>query len=80
MDVKEHGTGGVGVVGDVHAALGHFPDKPGIDGAEQQLAALRTFTRAFNMVEDPLHFGAGKIRVNHKAGGLTNIIFQAVAL
>jgi threonine dehydratase len=29
MDVEQHGTAGVGVVGDVHAALGHLPDKPG---------------------------------------------------
>jgi hypothetical protein len=42
VDVEQHGTRGVGVVGDVDASLGHLPDKPGVDGTEQQLAAFCT--------------------------------------
>ena len=36
--VHQHGAAGVGDVGDVPA--GQVPDQPGVDGAEQQLAAL----------------------------------------
>ena len=37
-------------------------------------------SRAFDVVEDPLHFGAGEVRVNHQAGGLADVFFHAVAL
>ena len=80
MDVEQHGTRGVSVVGDVHAPLGHFPDKPGINGTEQQFAALRALAGAFDMVKDPLHFGAGEVRVHHQAGGFADVLFHAVAL
>jgi hypothetical protein len=32
------------------------------------------------VVEDPLHFGAGEIRVNHQTGGAAHVLFHAVAL
>ncbi|MNE07105.1 hypothetical protein D3C80_997120 [compost metagenome] len=32
------------------------------------------------MVQNPLHFGAGEVRVNHQAGGAANVLFHAVAL
>ena len=44
VQVHQHGAGGVGDVGDVHAAVdaaGEVPDDPGVHGAEEDVAAPR---------------------------------------
>ena len=64
----------------MHPPLGHFPHQPGIDGTKQQLAAFGAFAGAFNVVEDPFYLGAGEVRVNHQAGVVTDVLFQAVTL
>lgn len=46
----------------------------------QQFAALGALAGAFDVVQDPLHLGAGEVRVNHQAGVVTDVLFQAVAL
>ena len=79
MDVKQHGTRGVGVIGHMDTALSHFPDKPRINRTKQQFTTTRTLARAFHMVEDPLHFGAREVRVNHQTGVVTNVLFHAIA-
>ncbi len=80
VNVEQHGARGVGVVGDVGLALGHLPDQPAVDGAEQQFAAAGTLTAALDVVENPLDLGAGEIGVDHQAGGLADVIVHAVAL
>ncbi|MNE23944.1 hypothetical protein D3C80_1172170 [compost metagenome] len=80
MDVEQHGTGGVGVIGNVHTPLGHLPDEPGIDGTEQEFAAFCTLAGAFNVIQNPLHFGAREVRIHHQTGGAADVIFHAVAL
>ncbi len=75
MDVEQHGTRGVGVIGHMDTALSHFPDKPRINRTKQQFTTTRTLARAFHMVEDPLHFGAREVRVNHQTGIAADIIF-----
>lgn len=80
VDVEEHGARSVGVVGDVGLAAGEFPDQPAVDGAEQQFAVARAFAAAFDVVEDPLQFGAGEVRVGDQAGGVADVVFQAIAL
>ena len=80
MDVEHHGTRGVGVIGNVNASLSHFPYQPGVNGAEQQLAAGSAFTGAFNVVEDPFQFGTGEVGVNHQAGVVTDVLFHPVFL
>ena len=32
------------------------------------------------MIENPLHFGAGEVRVNHQTGVVADVIFHAVTL
>ena len=68
VDVKEHRAGGVGIVGDVHLAARQLPDEPRFDCAEQQLAALRTLTRAWDVFEQPVDLRAGEIGVDDEAG------------
>ncbi len=80
MDVEQHGPRGVGVVGDVHLAAGEFPDQPGIDGAEHQLAFAGALAAAFNVVQDPLDLGTGEVRVNHQTCGVLDVLLKTVAL
>src|SRR5690606_8650723 len=80
VNVVEQGARGVGVVGDVGLALGHLPDQPAVDGAEQQLAAPCTLAAALDVIENPLDLGAGEIGVDHQPGGLADVLFHAVTL
>ena len=68
VNIVEHGTAGVGLVGDVDLSAGQLPDQPGVDGAEKQLALLRPLSGAGGVVQQPLDLGAGEIGVGHKAG------------
>ncbi|MNS44991.1 hypothetical protein D3C72_774490 [compost metagenome] len=79
-DVVEHGARRVGRVGDVHLAVGHLPHQPGVYGAEQQLAVHRLLAGPFHVVQDPLHLGAGEVGVQHQAGVLAHVLFQAAGL
>ena len=63
-DVHQQGTGCVGYVGDVNAAVnttGQVPDQPGVGVAEEQVAAFCALACAFNVVQDPLDLGAGEV-------------------
>ena len=80
VDVEQHGARGIGIVGHVHAALGHVPDQPGVDGAEQQLPLLRLFTGAGHVVQDPLDLGAGEIGVQQQAGIFPHVFLKAFVL
>ncbi len=48
-------------------AAGEFPDEPGLDRAECDLAALRFLPDALHIFKDPAHLGAGEIRVDQKS-------------
>ena len=47
-------------------AAGQLPDKPGLYRAEQQLASLRLFTRAGDVLKYPAYLRAREIRVDYK--------------
>ena len=68
MDIEEHRAAGIGVIGHVDTAARQLPDEPCVDGSEQQLAALGAFARTGDVVEQPLYFAAGEVRVRHKSG------------
>ena len=76
VDIIEHRARGVRIVGDVDAALGQLPDEPGIDRAEQQLAALCFFARAVHIVQQPFDLRPRKIGVEHKSSRFFDIILQ----
>ena len=80
VDVEEHGTRGVGVVGHVDLAARQLPDEPRLDRAEQQLAALRTLTRAGDVFEQPVDLRAGEIGVDDEASLGAEGIGQALGL
>ncbi len=72
-EIHEHRAGRIRDVGDVHAvvgAAGQVPGQPGVDGAEQELAAVRgssPFRAA--LVEDPLELEGARIGREREAGG-----------
>ena len=49
-----------------------FPDKPAIDRPERDVSLGGPLAKARNMIEEPLNLGAGKIRIEHKAGMFVN--------
>src|SRR6185369_10645569 len=71
--VVEHGARGVGHINDVMLAVRELPHEPRVDRAERELAALRAFTRARYIVEQPTHLAAGKVGVNDEAGALLDV-------
>ena len=71
------------MVGTMARAAGQIPDQPAVYRTKQKLAvrcATCALTRAFDVVEDPLHLGAGKIRVNDQTGVIADVLFHAIAL
>ena len=80
VDVEEHGTRGVGVVGHVDLAARQLPDEPRLDRAEQQLAALCALTGAGDIFEQPVDLCAGEVGVDDEAGLGAEGIGQALGL
>ena len=68
LDVEEHGTAGVGIVGDVDPAAGELPDKPGVHRSKEQLPPTGPLPCPLHVVQDPLQFGGGKIGIRQQAG------------
>src|SRR5260221_11129720 len=50
----------------MNRSIRELPNQPGVDGAERQFAAIGFFASAGNIVEQPVHFGAGEVGVDHE--------------
>ena len=68
VDVEEQGARGVGDIGDVAMTAGEFPDEPGVDGAECELAGLRLHACAGNVLQYPANFASRKVGVEDETG------------
>ena len=77
LDVEEHRSGRVGVVGRVDTAFRQFPEQPAVDGPEGQFAAFGSFADAFDVVENPQQLGGGEIRVENQPGIVLHVICKA---
>ena len=80
VDVKEHGPGGVGVVGHMGLAAGELPDQPGFHGAEEQLAPPGPLPDAGDVLQNPAQLGSGKVGVDDQAGFAAVGLRQALGL
>ncbi len=80
VDVVHQGAGGIGIVGDMGLAIGEFPDEPGVDGAEEQVALLRLLPGPRHLIQDPLYLGAGEVGVDEQAGFLPHRRLVALLL
>ena len=54
MNVEHHGSGCVGIVGNMNAAAGKIPDEPGFNGSEKELAGFGKSLYARNVIKNPL--------------------------
>src|ERR1700744_1792887 len=77
MQVEEERAAGVADIGDVNATAGQPPDEVGIDGAEENLAALTAFAQAGDSLKQIDDLRAGEIRIEHQAGLLPEGFFVA---
>ena len=68
FDVVKHGARGIGGVGGMGATAGQFPDQKTVHGAKRQGATFCAVARAGNGIEQPFHFGGGKIGVEQQSG------------
>ena len=79
MDVQQQRARGIAGVGDVSRAAGEFPDQPTVHRAESQLALFGFLARPGNVVQNPAHFGSGKIGIQQQPGALLNHFQRAIA-
>ena len=61
-------------------AAGQLPDEPGLDSAEQQLAALCALACAGNVLKQPVQLGTGEVGVDDEAGLGAEGVGQALGL
>ena len=72
MQVKKHSSRGIARVRDVQRAASQIPHEPGINGAEGEFAAIGSFARAGNMIEEPANFASRKVGIDDEAGLVLN--------
>ena len=77
-NIIDERSGGIGVIGRVYSAIGQFPQEPCIDGAKEEIAIFCFISCAFNIIQQPFNFGAGKIGVNYQAGFLRKLLFKSI--
>ena len=80
VNVEEHGTAGVGVIGDVDPAAGQLPDEPRFHGAEEQPPGFGLGAGTGDVVEDPLQLGGREVGVDDEAGLFPEFFGQAAGL
>ena len=81
LQVHEQRPGGVGDVGDVHAAVnaaGQVPKHPAVGVAEDQVTGFRLGPGALNVVQDPFDLGAGEVGGQRQAHLLLEPLRAAV--
>ncbi len=78
MDVEQHGAAGVAVVGHVDPSPSQTPDQKGIDGPEQDLAALGPSPQPVDRVEQVTDLRAGEVRIDHEPGLAADELFMSV--
>src|SRR3982074_1318687 len=56
----------------MNSSIREFPDQPGVDRSKRQCPAVRLFASSRNIVEQPVHFGAGEVGVDYEPRLLLN--------
>jgi hypothetical protein len=83
LQVEQHRARGVGVVGDVAAAVdpaGQVPDQPGVGVAEQEVAPLGPLPGPLHVLEDPGDLGAGEVGGDDQPGLGLDLVLVALLL
>ena len=64
----------------MNAALGQLPDQPCLNGTEQELTLLGSFSYTLYVIEDPLYLRSGEVRVDDETGLLSELVGEALLL
>ena len=80
MNVKQNGTGRVGIIRNKNLSLRQVPDQPGVHRTEEQLALLSHPSGSLYMIQNPFDLRSGKISVRDQSGALSDQPVKALLL
>ncbi len=80
VDIEKQRARRIGRIGGVHAPARQPPQQETIDGAECQFAGGGTLAHTSDILQNPVHFGCGKIRIEAQARFPCHHWLDAVAL
>ena len=75
--IHEHGSGGVGDVGDVDGAAGEAVHEPRVHGAESNVAVRGGGGDGGDVIEEPSHLHAGEVRADGEAADAAKVVLVA---
>ena len=78
LNVKQHGARSVRHVRHIAFALRERINEPRINGTEAQAMLLREHFGLRHVIQNPLHFGAGKIRVDDESRRFMNVLLKSL--
>src|SRR5690606_1142693 len=82
LQIHEHGSGGVGDIGDVNAAIGptgEVPQNPGVGGPEQEVTCFCFRASSIDVLKDPRDLGSGEVRCQWQSDDVLEAIDAFVA-
>ena len=80
MDVKQHGSGRVGIIRCVNLAPGKIVDQPGVHGSEEQFPRPGSLPGSRHMIQDPLQLGGRKVGIQNQSCLLAEPVLQPPGL
>ncbi len=73
VDIEEHRSRGIGVVGRMGSSACQTVEDPGVDCSEEDVAESGTSLQARHLVQDPLDLRRREIRVRHESGLISDL-------
>ena len=78
MNIKQHGSGSIGIIRYVNAALGQIPDQPAVHGSKKQFSTFCLLSGSLYVIQDPFNLTSGEVRVRNQTGTVCDKSFQPV--
>ncbi len=80
MNIKKHGSGGVGIIRGMNRPLGKIPDQPAVHRTEQQLTRLGPRSDSGHVLQNPSDLGRAEISIRNQSRLLPYLPVKAVLL
>ena len=68
MDIKQHCSGCIGVVGYMYESACQIPDQPCVNGSENKSSFFCFLPCSVNIIKDPRYLACTEICIGNKAG------------
>ena len=78
LQIHQRRAGSIGRIGGVDPTAGQFPDQPGVDRAQLDLALRRPLARPGHSIQEPGELGRREVGIEDQAGG--GLDYRLVAL